>query len=328
MPDQDLSALLSEQVRTAPARQARLAISAGASKPWFAAGDREVLSVAGHSGIVSYHPTELVVTVRAGTPLADLDAALAEQGQMLAAECPDFPGGSTVGGAMALGWCGSRAPYAGSLRDLVLGCRMLNGLGESLRFGGQVMKNVAGYDIPRLLSGSQGRLGVILELSLKLQPLPQRELSLEFGFDTLAQSREFVRNLLRAGEPLSATSYAEGRLRLRFSGHHATLAELAARLPGREIDNEFWCQLRGMRLPLFTNAENSAELYDWNGDLCWSREAGGALWRQEGDGAAVNLDTGPADPVAGSGALAELQRRLVLAFDPEGVFAQSPPGEA
>ena len=228
MGNADLSADICDQVRQAHAEQCGLSICGASSKPWRRTeSGLQILSLAGHRGVVRHDPTELVVTVRAGTPLAELDESLAKRGQMLAAECPDFPGGSTIGGALALGWSGSRQPWSGALRDFVLGCRMVNGLGESLRFGGQVMKNVAGFDISRLLSGSQGRLGVILDVSLKLLPLPEREMTLLFEFASLGESRQFVQGVQRAGEPITAASYHTGLLRLRFSGQTATLARLA-----------------------------------------------------------------------------------------------------
>jgi glycolate oxidase FAD binding subunit len=278
------------------------------------------LSVAGHRGVVSHDPTELVVTVRAGTPLAELDRELAQRGQMLASECPDFGGNSTIGGALALGWSGSRQPYAGALRDFVLGARMVNGMGESLRFGGQVMKNVAGYDISRLLSGSRGRLGVILDVSLKLLPLPEREMTLVFECESLAHSRRFTLGVQRAGEPLTGASYCAGKLRLRFSGQGATLERLAAELGGRETANDYWLKLRSLQLPLFTGDQKCGPLYDWNGGLCWSHCEGAALQRQVGNAAAVDLSTGSPELEAGAGPLAQLQRRIALAFDPGGVF--------
>ena len=183
VPVADISRQLLEQVQASCDSGNRLSIRGNASKPWMArSGTGEQLSLAGHRGIISYEPTELVVTVRAGTALAELEQALAEQGQMLAMEAPDFNGQSSIGGAVALGWSGSRSVFAGGVRDAVLGLRMINGLGEDLRFGGQVMKNVAGFDISRLMVGSCGRLGVILELSLKVIPQPEHEISLQWLF--------------------------------------------------------------------------------------------------------------------------------------------------
>jgi glycolate oxidase FAD binding subunit len=131
MDDRDISAQICEQVAQAYAEQSRLTVCGASSKPWRrSAGGSGTLSLAGHRGVVRHDPTELVVTVRAGTPLVELDQVLAEQGQMLPADCPDFPGGSTIGGALALGGSGSRQPWVGALRDFVLGVRMVNGLGE------------------------------------------------------------------------------------------------------------------------------------------------------------------------------------------------------
>ena len=327
MADTDCSADICAQVLQACFEQSRLGVCGASSKPWRCVDpDIETLSLAAHRGVVSHDSPELVVTVRAGTPLAELDAILAQQGQMLAAECPDFSGRSTIGGALALGWSGSRQPWSGSLRDFVLGCRMVNGLGEPLRFGGRVMKNVAGYDISRLMSGSLGRLGVILELSLKLLPLPQREMTLQFEFDCLGDSRQFVQGLQRAGEPVTGASYHAGLLRLRVSGQNATLTRLAANLGGQEADNDYWRNLRRLQLPFFTDAVPGESLYDWNGELCWSHSREGIPGRQVGNAPAVDLNTGPAHPGDGSEHLAELQRRVALAFDPAGVFQPAPVG--
>ena len=124
-----------------------------------------------------YEPRELVVTARAGTPLAEIEAELAGAGQMLAFEPPHFAETATLGGAIASGLSGPRRPYAGAARDFVLGCCIINGHGEVLRFGGQVMKNVAGYDVSRLMAGAWGTLGVLLDVSLKVLPQPQASLT-------------------------------------------------------------------------------------------------------------------------------------------------------
>ena len=128
---------------------------------------------AGHRGIVEYDPRELVLTARSGTTLQEIEAALAEANQMLAFEPPHFGDSATLGGTIACGLSGPRRPYSGSARDFVLGCQLLNGRGEILRFGGQVMKNVAGYDVSRLMAGAYGTLGILLEISLKVLPRPR-----------------------------------------------------------------------------------------------------------------------------------------------------------
>ena len=142
----------------------------------------EVLEVAGYRGIVAYEPTELYITAQCGTPLAEIEAALAEKGQMLACEPPRFSG-ATVGGCVAAGLSGPRRQQAGAVRDFVLGVKLIDGTGQVLNFGGQVMKNVAGYDVSRLLAGSLGTLGVLAEVTLKVLPMPVAERTLVFALE-------------------------------------------------------------------------------------------------------------------------------------------------
>lgn len=312
----DLTPQLLEQVREARARGGHLQVAGGGSKPWMRPGG-ERLSLAGHSGVISYDPSELVITVRAGTRLSELDALLAERGQMLAMEAPDFNGGSTIGGAVALGWAGSRSAFAGGVRDAVLGLRMVNGLGEELRFGGQVVKNVAGFDISRLMVGSCGRLGVILDLSLKVVPKPEREITLRRECPDPASARAVVDGWLREAYPVSGASFHEGRLYARFSGYGALLDELAADLGGDPVDGDWWQSLRRLELPLFHDGWGEEKLFDGNGSICWSAHS-----RRRGDGAAVNLATGPDLATAPNPALLS---RVIAAFDPEGLFR---PGSA
>lgn len=312
----DLSPQLLEQIREARSRGERLQVVGGASKPWMRPGGPR-LSLAGHSGVISYDPSELVITVRAGTRLSELDAVLAERGQMLAMEAPDFNGGSTIGGAVALGWSGSRSAFAGGVRDAVLGLRMVNGLGEELRFGGQVVKNVAGFDVSRLMAGSCGRLGVILDLSLKVVPKPEHEITLSREYPNLASARADVADWQRQAYPVSGASFHQGRLHVRFSGYAALLDDLAARLDGDSVDGEWWQLLRRLELPLFHHGWGDEKLFDGNGDICWTAHS-----RRRREGAAVNLATGPDWSGAAN---AGLLSRVVAAFDPEGLFQ---PGNA
>jgi len=303
---------LCEQVRQARAAGDRLLIRGASSRPW-TPRQGSFIDLRDCAGVVSYAPTELVITVRAGTPLTELDAALAERGQMLAAECPNFNGRSTIGGALAVGWSGSRSAFAGQLRDCVLGLRMINGLGEDLRFGGQVMKNVAGFDVSRLMVGSLGRLGVITEVSLRVQPLPERELTLRWRRDNLEQAVAAVRDWQGQGLPVSAASYHLGILRTRFSGRAATLDALAAQLGGEPVEARFWQDLRCLSLPLFESVDPRETLYDCNGEVSWTAHS-----YRRGAAAPVMLDSGPA--IDTSGGTGELRRRVVAAFDPDGVF--------
>ena len=182
----DQSADLVERVVQAAQERSPLALQGGGSKAFIggapaAADDTDngvtTLSVTGHSGIISYEPTELVVTVRAGTPLAELEKTVTEAGQMLPFEPPRFAG-ATIGGTIACGLSGPRRPWAGAARDFVLGMRIINGQGQDLHFGGEVMKNVAGYDVSRLHVGAYGTLGVLLDMSMKVMPLPEAEMTL------------------------------------------------------------------------------------------------------------------------------------------------------
>ncbi|TXT16258.1 MAG: glycolate oxidase FAD binding subunit, partial [bacterium] len=164
-----MEAELIERVKQAAETASPLCIRGGGSKTFYGRHcDGELLDVSGHRGIVSYEPSELVVTARAGTPLAEIEAVLAEHGQLLPFEPPHFGPGATLGGMVAAGLSGPRRPWGGSVRDAVLGVRLINGRGEALRFGGQVMKNVAGYDLSRLMAGALGSLGVLLEVSVKV----------------------------------------------------------------------------------------------------------------------------------------------------------------
>ena len=166
-------------VRAAAADGRTLRLRGGGTKDfWGAPLQGEVLDTRAYAGIISYEPSELVVTVRGGTPLAELEAALAEKGQCLAFEPPHFGPGATVGGMVAAGLSGPARASVGAVRDFVLGARCINGKGEDLTFGGQVMKNVAGYDVSRLLAGSWGTLGIITEVSLKVLPVAPAEATL------------------------------------------------------------------------------------------------------------------------------------------------------
>ncbi len=343
----DISQSLAEAVRAAAAAGRSLAIRGGGSKDFYgreAAG--EPLEVGGHRGIVSYEPTELVVTARGGTPLAELEAALAARGQMLGCEPPRF-GPGTVGGMVAAGLSGPRRPYAGSVRDFVLGAKLLNGKGEVLRFGGQVMKNVAGYDVSRLQAGALGAFGVLLELSLKVLPVPQAELTLVQPRPLLEAVEVFNR---WAGQPLplSATAWVDGRACIRLSGAAAAVRVAAETLGGERLDGEaagaFWAGLREQtdaffdglaplwRLSLPPAAQQPALpggtwLLEWGGAQRWWRgeaapETVFAAARAAGGHAACFRGGGRAGEVFQplAPALMRVHRELKRAFDPQRVF--------
>ncbi len=219
---------LADTVLAAASDRRVLHVCGGGSKAGLAGTPRgEALSTLELRGIVDYDPAELVVTVRAGTLLAELQAELAAQGQMLPFEPPAWPG-ATVGGVVASGLSGARRPFAGAVRDALLGVRLLDGHGQVLRFGGRVMKNVAGFDLFRPQAGAWGRLGVLLEVSFRLLPMPQREVTLALACSA-DEAITRMNQLAGTPVPLSAAAWSGGALRLRLSG---SAAGVSAALPG------------------------------------------------------------------------------------------------
>ena len=336
------------RIADAAAGGGKLAIRGGGSKRFYGgpeSGDR--LDLGAYRGIVAYEPSELVVTARAGTTLAELDAALAEKGQWLAFEPPHFGPTATVGGMLAAGLSGPRRATVGALRDFVLGVRLLSGSGEVLSFGGQVMKNVAGYDVARLTAGSLGTLGVLLEVSLKVLPLPVAETTLRFA---IGEAAALERLNQWGGKPLpiSASAWHDGVLTLRLSGAAAAVAAAQRLLAGEVVaDAEaatFWQSLREqtheffageaplwrLSLPSVTPPQAlGTTLIEWGGAQRWLRggepaliraaavRAGGhaTLFRAED---ALKASVGVFQPL--SQPLARIHRNLKRAFDPRGVF--------
>jgi glycolate oxidase FAD binding subunit len=195
MEEDDTVAAWSERIRSATAEGRPLRIRGGGTKDWYGQTlEGDILDTRAHRGIISYDPAELVITARAGTPLLEIEAALADHAQMLPFEPPHFGPSATLGGCIAAGIAGPRRPSTGAPRDFVLGAVIMNGQGQVLHFGGQVVKNVAGYDVSRLLAGSLGTLGLILELSIKVLPLQQAEATLKFdmnGTDAVRKLNEW-----------------------------------------------------------------------------------------------------------------------------------------
>ena len=267
--DQALSQVV-ERIRAAVADAAPLRIRGGGTKDFH--GELlqgEILGTSALAGITSYEPSELVVTVRAGTPLAELEAALAEKGQCLPFEPPHFAGGGTVGGMVAAGLSGPARASVGAVRDYVLGAKLVNGRAELLTFGGQVMKNVAGYDVSRVLAGSLGTLGLIAEVSLKVLPVAPAEATLAFDCsqaDALRLLNEWGGRPL----PLNASCWfgdeVTGTLRLRLRGAAAAVEAACAHLGGEREDSAAaaaaWQSLRDQQHAWFT-----------------ADDAGAALWR-------------------------------------------------
>lgn len=337
-------------IRTAAENKAALQIRGGGTKHFYgnapALQPGVFLDTTAYHGIVDYEPTELVMTARAGTRLADVEALLAQHGQMLAFEPPHFGVTATLGGCVAAGLSGPRRATAGALRDFVLGLRMLDGTGQDLQFGGRVMKNVAGYDVSRLMAGALGTLGVILEVSLKVLPKPPAETTLQFSMNEAAAIEQMNR---WAGKPLpvSATCHAGGELFVRLSGAESTVRAARVKLGGEEMaDGEaFWQSLREQthgffqsgqplwRLSVRSTAAPLAlpgkQLLEWNGSLRWlsgddgldvetirklAKDSGGhaTLFRNHPSKQTVFH---PLDP-----ALMIIHRSLKQQFDSSGIF--------
>jgi glycolate oxidase FAD binding subunit len=315
------------QARISDARDhgGRLSIvGSGSYAAYGSAATSERLSTDEHTGIVSYEPTEMVVTVRSGTKLAELESLLGSEGQQLGVELPRLSADATIGGAIAMGLSGASRPFTGAIRDFVLGVRMINGLGDDLEFGGQVMKNVAGYDLPRLLVGSRGSLGLLLEISLRVLPVAEAQLGLVFEKSALPEAVAFTNQLTAAAEPLTGASYYRGRLHLRFCGRDGSLVRLRRELGGEQDSTDWWTDLQQWRFPwgaarwrnyreqLAAEPETSGDwLADWNGGLVWSVD--------NEPTAALAVDLQRMSPA--SGLRGEIEQRLRRAFDPEGIFS-------
>ncbi len=283
----DISQLLQAQILDAYENKSALKIQAGNSKQFY--GNLitgELLDVSEHQGIVSYEPTELVITVRAGTRLTEIENALAESNQMLAFEPPAFSDKATIGGTIACNLSGPRRAYNGAARDFVLGCNIINGKAEKLSFGGQVMKNVAGYDASRLMCGAMGGLGVIMETSLKVLPKPQTEITLSHQCD-INQANKQVHQWLKQSLPVSASCFYNGQLFIRLSGNQSSVLSAKNIIGGDSVKDaeNFWLSVKEQTHPFFSTTKplwrlslpsnhtpldlSGDTLYEWSGALRW-----------------------------------------------------------
>jgi len=335
-------------VKAACESRAPLRIRGAGSKDFYGgllAG--EVLDVSAHRGIVAYEPTELYITAKCGTPLAEIEATLAENGQMLAFEPPLF-GAATVGGSVAAGLSGPRRQQAGAVRDFVLGVKLVDGTGQMLNFGGQVMKNVAGYDVSRLIAGSLGTLGVIAEVTLKVLPKPVAEATLVFECD----AAEAIRRLNDWGGqplPISASFWHDGQLWLRLSGARAAVEAATSKLGGNSTVNpeKHWNSIREQTHPAFAASPlwrlalpstapcpelEGQRAIEWGGALRWyagavdgDHQAMRAAAARLGGHAVLYLAPESLRCLEGAftplpPALLALHRRLKKAFDPQGIL--------
>ena len=330
--DSDDSGRLTETIRVCNEKSNRLAISGHGSKSFLNGNtSAEVLRTTDHIGVTEYEPDELVVTVRSGTSISELRELLSEQGQMLPFDPPSYGGKGTIGGAIATGLSGPGRPWYGSLRDSVLGVELVNGLGERLRFGGQVMKNVAGFDLSRLLAGSCGTLGLILSASLKVIPAPKSQVTVVADLDE-AEASGCYRNILQRSNHVRGTFYREGRMYVLLIDTQSA-AELGTSFePISSIDSTFWNDIRDHRLDFFNEArrlwritlprgtriptsmqENSVE--EWHGTLVWF--AGEHTPNDLMPESKITDFRGRKSVAPPSG----IVKRLRSAFDPNGVFA-------
>jgi glycolate oxidase FAD binding subunit len=342
------------RIRAAALSGSPLRIRGGGTKDFYGqelAGD--VLETTPCEGIVDYDPTELVITVRAGTRLAHVERTLRAEGQMLACEPPRFGDEATIGGFVSAGLSGPRRPYAGAVRDIVLGVRVLDGKGDHLSFGGRVMKNVAGFDVPRLMAGALGTLGILTEVSLKCLPMPKAETTRVFqcpADEAIRMTNEWGGKPL----PITATAYHAGRLAIRLSGAPSAVEAAVAKvggtaLPGNDSGGAFWRSVKEQTQPFFLAAAepdaalwrlsvNSTapytdlggeQLIEWGGALRWllaneRTEVPRVREWARGHGGHATLYRA-ADKKIGAfqplpDALAGLHRRLKGAFDPAGIL--------
>lgn len=347
----DASDALLEQVKNAFDRQQALHITAGNSKAFY--GNKvngEKLNLLAHRGIIEYQPSELVVTVRSGTRLSELEAELSANNQKLAFEPPQHAADTSIGGVIACGLSGpGRAAY-GAARDFVLGATVINGKAEKLRFGGQVMKNVAGYDASRLMVGAQGTLGILLDVSIKVLPVNETEISLKLN-TKLNNAIKHIQQWIKQGLHITASCYLNDTLYLRLGSTHSavkqSVATIRQQFHSEEIDNNFWLSIKNQTHEFFADSERlwrcshqpatkfydntESQLVEWNGALRWinsdielraiAQHHNGHATRYPLNNSAGNDNkqkTNIFQPL--QPASLKIHRRLKQAFDPENIL--------
>ena len=335
----DDSERLITHVHSALERDRAVSIEGEASKAFLGPrADGELLSTRRHTGIIEYRPDELVVTARAGTLLSELDAALGAENQMLACDPPHFGGKGTLGGAIAAGFSGPSRPWQGSVRDGLLGVELVNGYGERMQFGGQVMKNVAGYDVSRLMVGARGTLGLILSASLRVLPRPEYTRTAVVAVDRVEASSRSL-NLLHKPFPISGSCYVDNHLYVRLSGNEAAVEDASETLGADlEVEESFWDQVRDHEHPFFQgnrplwrvslargsslHSENCQEqLVEWAGAQVWAYmdDAQSMIELGEGEHATPfrNVAADSSKPISTED---KYVHRLKAAFDPQDIF--------
>ncbi|HBT32099.1 MAG TPA: glycolate oxidase subunit GlcE [Pusillimonas sp.] len=338
----DRSSEMQAQVEQAISQKKPIGIVGGQSK--ISSSQLEGLSLVdttGHEGIVEYHPTELTLTARTGTRLSDISELLSEQGQHLPFESPEHGGRATLGGTIATGAAGPRRPWSGSVSDHVLGCRIISGGGKLLRFGGQVMKNVAGYDVSRLMTGSYGCLGLMTEISLKVMPKPadsitlQLDMSRSHGLDAFAQWR-------KQGIPISALMHDGSQLFVRIEGSEDTVSTTRRQIGGQVASAETWNKLREKQLDFFQRDQTlwrlslpmgtllsslpGPALMDWAGAQWWIK-TDASVEKMQGLAASLGghavgypINKEPTIRQAPHASIMQLNKRLKAQLDPMQLF--------
>ena len=347
----DISQQLQQQIQSAFEQKTALQIIGGDSKGFYGhTVSAQTLNVSGHNGVLNYEPTELVITARAGTLLSDIEKLLDDNGQILPFEPPSYSPAATIGGTIVCNFSGPRRAYAGAARDFLLGCKIINGKGEILSFGGEVMKNVAGYDVSRLMAGAMGTLGVLLEVSLKVLPKAETDRTLVFNC-SVKEASEKVHSLSRTALPVSATSYHDSILHIRLSGTNNAVVAAIKSIGGDSMESasDYWRCIKEhqhdffntektlWRLSLASDIENvfidddiNDYLYEWGGALRWLKSdiAGdkiqGALEKLDGhaslfrSGKSTDKTSNIFQPL--SPGLLRIHENLKQAFDPKNIL--------
>jgi len=341
----DITQQLQQYVQNAFENTKPLAIVGGNSKSFYGhALSVDTLDVSKHQGVISYEPTELVITARAGTPLADIEKLLHENGQMLGFEPPAYAETATLGGTVACNFSGPRRVSCGAARDFLLGSKIINGKAEILRFGGEVMKNVAGYDVSRLMAGAMGTLGVLLELSLKVLPRPESEITRVFDC-TVEQALQYMHDWGQKPYPISSTCYHNSHLHVRLSGSKQSVVTTGKIIGGEVLGdaNRFWFALKEHQLDFFKTetplwrlslasdiaplALDGEYLYEWGGALRWLKSNESVENIQatvaEQDGHALCFRSGKNQTTVFQPlplGLKTIHKNLKQAFDPKGIL--------
>jgi len=348
---QDTSSQLIDMISDAFHRNAQLNIIGGGTKSFLgslASSSVGSIETSGHCGVLVYEPKELVLQARCGTPITEIEEILSGHGQMLGFEPPHFGEGATLGGVVAAGLSGPVRPYSGAARDFVLGVSLVNGKAEQISFGGRVMKNVAGYDVSRLMCGALGTLGLLLDVSLKVIPRPQYEMTCCLDMQADEALAEMLA-LSRASTPVTGTCYIDHVLYVRLAGNESSVRAAQKSLGGEEHDHGklFWYQLREQEMSFYSSEEDiwrlsvppstpidksAPYLIEWGGAQRWYRELDRDKAQQlAGNGHATLFRTAfrPASRTASSEVdrfhplspeLAEIHLGLKSAFDPARIF--------